>query len=229
MKHFKDDIIQLQARASIGTPNRDDLMPDFGLERKQVQRQEVTMDYRQIPESDGTGAENPLTDAAVDNIIHEVGLRLDNLDVDAEPDLAVTKVVIEKTLPQLTEVTRATTDEYELPFVSDPAESDASVDNDAQSVTRMKNRGKGLYDELGFEIRNLNLHAVEETRMKYGEQGNAKIMGWGGHTDVRPNSDIKLTQVIHDEVCPDEFAGMKWYRITEEDTIELAMIGGGGA
>jgi hypothetical protein len=226
MRHFTDDILELQAKASVGTPNRDDLIPDLGLERKQIQRQEVTLNYRRIPSTDGPGAENPLTDAAVDNIIHELGRKLNDFDTDAEPDLAVRKLIVDATLPELTEVTRANTDEYELMFVSDPAETVAEIDDDPESQTRLKNRGKGLYDELGFKIRNLNLHSVVETRMKYAEQGNPKIMGWGGHEDIRPNSDKKLAQVVTSQVCIDEFADMKWYDVTSEDTIELAMMGG---
>jgi hypothetical protein len=222
MRHFTDDIVEIEAQAGVGTPNRDELIPELGLERKQIQRQEVTLDYHRVPAS---GPENPLTDAAVDNIIHQLGRKLNDFDTDAEPDLAVSKLVVDATLPELTEVTRSTTDEYELTFISDPAETVPGVPRDPKGLTRLKNRGKGLYDDLGFNIRNLNLHAVEETRIKYGEQGNAKIMGWGGHDDVRPNSDNKLAQVIADQVCPEEFAKMKWYDVISDDTIELAMMG----
>lgn len=226
MRHFTDDILELEATASTGTANRDDLISEIGLERKQSQRQEVTLNYRRIPSGDGSAAENPLTDSVIDNIEHQLSRKLDDFDTDAKPDLAVQRVVVDMQLPELTEVTRATTDEYELTFVSDPVERDPSTDEGPEWVTRRKNRGKGLYDELGFNLRNLNLHAVEETRIKYGEQGNPKIMGWGGLEDVRPNSDTKLSQVVRDQVVPDEFGFTKWYEITSEDTIELTAMTG---
>jgi hypothetical protein len=228
MRHFTDDILELEATASTGTANRDDLIPEIGLDRTQSQRQEVTLNYRRIPCADGPGAQNPLTDDAIDNIEHQLRRKLDDFNTDVEPDLAVQRVVVDAELPELAEVTRATTNEYELTFVSDPVEADPSTDEGPEWVTRQRNRGKGLYDELGFNLRNLNLHAVEETRIKYAEQGNPRIMGWGGPKDIRPNSDNKLTEVIVDEVVPSEFAFIKWYRVTSEDTLELTGMTGGG-
>jgi hypothetical protein len=228
MRHFTDDIIELEATASTGTANRDDLIPEIGMDRTQSQRQEVTLNYRRIPSTDGSGAENPLTDDMIDNIEHQLRRKLDDINMSVEPDLAVQKVVVDAELPGLTDVTRATTDEYELTFVSDSVESDPSTDEGPEWITRQMNRGKGLYDELGFNLRNLNLHAVEETRIKYAEQGNPRIMGWGGPRDVRPNSDVRLSQVVMEEVVPSEFGFTKWYRVTSEDTLDLTAITGGG-
>lgn len=216
MRAFTDSIVEIEAEASIDNWNKDELRRDYGLMRQQLTRQQITLDYHEIRNNDGE-PENPLTSEQVDDILQELNRRLDKFDRESAADMAVSKMVLRVNMPELTEVTRSTTDEYELTFVSDPA-------GEAQERTESRNYGKGLYDELGFQYRNLNLHSVVETRAKYTEQADGKLMGWGGPGDVRPRCDTKLAQAIFSEVLPEDYQALKWYRIGEANRVVLASV-----
>jgi hypothetical protein len=226
LETFTTDIIEIKARGSHETANGDSLIRELGLDRTQTQRHEVTLDYRQIrerEEGEGIVVQNPLTEAAVDNLIHELRLRL-RPDANVEPDLTVDKLVLDATLPSLQDSTRAMSSDFELTFASDPAHETPGDTRGARSLTREKNRNRGLYSELSWNIRNLNLRRVEETTAKYSGQGNGRIMSWAGPGDVRPNSPKEVAATIKDEVCPDYYGAMKRFGVSDEDDTELQDI-----
>jgi len=169
-------------------------------------------------------AQNPLDEDAISDILDEVDRRLTDDEIDADPDLAVTKMVIEVECPELTDVlARSHTDKYTLTFKSDPI-----TDSEVRSKTEDLNRGKSLYHDLKFKKRNLNLRLVEETRAKYTEQGNSVMMSWGGPDDIRPDTDPRLARIIRDEILPDEFTDqLKHMVVTEEDKLETTGLGNG--
>jgi hypothetical protein len=221
LQTFTTDIVEIKAESAIDETNPDSLMPEYGLRRKQTHRQSVTLAYKAITDNTTGEVENPMTEAAVDDIVREIGIRLDDMTVDAQPDLAVRKLVVEATLPELERQTRALSDEFELTFISDRAE-DRGETNDPAAKTRMKNRDRRLYSDLSFDVQNLNLRSVVETRAKYTEQANGKIMGWGGPNDDRPDTDPAVTPAVR-SVIPDEYEWVKEYGITESN--ELVLIG----
>lgn len=216
MRAFDDNIIEIEAEASIDNWNRDELRRDYGLTWGQLTRQKVEIDYHEIRNNDGE-PENPLTPGQVDDILQELRRRLTGFDQDFAPDMAVSKLQLRVEVPEITEVTRSQSDEYELTFISDPA-------GDARDQTENRNYDKGLYTEMGFQYRNLNLRSVVETRAKYSEQSDGKLMGWGGPDDVRPRCSTKLAQAVNDHVLPDEYGALKWYRIGESNTTELDRV-----
>jgi hypothetical protein len=226
LETFTTDIVKIKARGSHETRNGDSLMREFGLDWTQTQRHEVTLDYRQIREREegkGIVVQNPLTEAAVDNLIHELRLRL-RPDADVEPDLTVDKLVLDATLPSLQDSTRAMSSGFELTFVSDPAHSTPGDTRGARSLTREKNRDRGLYSELSWNIRNLNLRCVEETKVAYPEQGDGRIMSWQGPGDTRINSPKEVASTIKEKVCPDDYAAMKRFGVSDENDTELQDI-----
>jgi hypothetical protein len=221
LEAFTTDIIEIRAESCIDETNGESLMREYGLQRKQTHRQSVKLDYTAITDNTTGEVQNPLTEAAVDNIVHEIGLRLDDMTVDAQPDLAVWKLVLNVRLPELERKTRALSDEFELTFVSDPAE-DRGETRDPAALTRMKNRDRRLYSDLSFNVQNLNLRSVVETTAEYTEQGNSKIMGWGGPDDNRPNTAPGVADSVYN-IIPEEYAWVKDYSITE--TNELVLTG----
>lgn len=215
LAHFGDQIIELEAEVSIDNWNRTEALRDFGLTRKQLQRQKMTIDYHEIRDDDGV-AENPLTEDAIEDIKEKLGYYINDFEKDTEPDMAVSKLEVIVESDQIESVSRATSNEFELTFVSDPA-------GGARDLTEDLNYDKGLYDEFGFEYRNLNLRSVVETRAKYAEQSDGKLMGWGGPTDVRPRCTKQVAQAVYD-LLPTEFRAIKWYTVGEDDVIDLQSV-----
>jgi len=224
LQHFGEDIVEIKAQSATDDTNPDSLMPEYGLNRRQLQRHTVRLDYKRITDTNGE-VENPLTESVIDEMIRRIGIQLDDLTVDAQPDLAVNKLVVNQTLPDLEKNTRALSDEFELTFISDPAE-DRGEENDPAAKTRMKNRDRRLYTDLKFDVQNLNLRSVVETRAKYTEQANGKLMGWGGPQDERPDTDPSITPAVRG-VIPDQYEWVKEFGVTESD--ELVLIGSRGA
>jgi len=215
LEFFGDDIIEIEAEASLDNWNSDELLRDYGLARRQLTRQKLSLDYHQIRSEDGP--ENPLTQSAIDDVLLKLNQHLDDFDSDATPDLAVSKLQVRVTSPEIQSATRAVSDEFELTFISDPA-------GDAQDLTEQKNLGKGLYHDFGFEYRNLNLRSVVETRAKYAEQSDGKLMGWGGPDDVRPRCSTELAQAVYGQVLPEDYRALKWYTVGEDNVTELQSI-----
>jgi hypothetical protein len=226
MQTFTTDIVKLKARGSNETRNPDALIREYGLDREQKQSHKVTLNYRQLREhvpGEGIVIQNPLTEAAVDDITEEIRNRL-QYDADVKADLTVSKLVVDATLPELEAETRAMSSEFELTFVSDTAQPAPGDDRGARSLTRQKNRDRGLYSELSWNINNLNLHRVEETQAKYPNQGDGLIMSWQGPGDTRPRSTEPIATIVNNEVCPDEYSATKWFGVAESDETELRMI-----
>jgi len=231
METFTTDIIEIKAKASSETTNPDSVLREFGFHRKQTQSLSLMLDYQQIREYEperGVVVQNPLTEAAIDEITHELSLELGGRDMNVEPDLAVSKLVVNITSEALEAETRARSDEFELTFVSDPAQPVQGDDMGSRSLTRRCNNDRGLYTELGFDIRNLNLRRVEETQAKYADQGDPLIMSWQGPGDTRPRSDRAIASIIVDEVCPDDYAATKWFGVSDADDTELVGIRANG-
>lgn len=218
---FGESIVEIEAEASIDTWNRRELMRDHGLMHEQLNRDKLTLNYHKITDADGM-PENPLTETQIDMVMAQVDRHLDGeLAGNVDPDMAVSKLELRVTSDEIMHATRATTNEFELVFVSDPA-------GEARDVTQEKNYHKGLYDEMGFDYRNLNLRSVYETRAKYAQQSDGKLMGWGGPSDTRPRCDESLAQAVNDVVLPDEYGALKWYIVTEDNVTKLQSVDAGG-
>ncbi|WP_436903596.1 hypothetical protein [Halovenus halobia] len=212
---FGEDIIRLQASGSIETTNGTllDNLREYGVSWEQQDQQRVSIDYEQLPGADGPT--NPLTVEAQTELLEEVEARLASQDTTAEPDLAVTQFTVRITDERLQAVTPAQTPEFDLRFVSDPAEPPI------REVTKRYNADRNLYAELGFEVRNLNLRSVIETETKFHEQADGKYLSWAGPDDIRPRSPERLAVRINDHVLPDAYGVLKPYVVTDDQVLEL--------
>lgn len=219
LQHFGENIIELQAHAAADTDNVDELNRDYGLLRRQKQREKVELNYQRQANVEGEPY-NPLTPDARTEILNQTRRLLNPTDSTVLADLAVTKLVIRTEVPAIRNATRAQSDEFEFTFVSDRVLSDA-----AKEATQQANLEKALFTELGFEYRNLNLRSVIETRAKYTEQStNGKVMGWGGPDDTRGRCSHDISQAVKQHVLPAEYAKIKWFEVTEDHTLETRKI-----
>jgi len=214
---FGEDIIQLHAHGSIETVN-DTLLDDlreYNLVWEQSDRQRIVIDYEQLSGGDKDSPINLLDDEAQRKILSEVESRLGPTNSGTDQDLAVTSFTVRISNERIKSVTPAQTPEFDLTFSSDP------VDEDIREVTQNLNASRGLYDDLGFKIRNLNLRKVVETATKYHQQVDGKYMSWGGPNDIRGRSPERLAVRINHDVLPDDYGFLKKYRETEDSTLEL--------
>lgn len=215
---FGDKIIQLRAQGSIESTNNTLLenLRDYGLSWQQSDTQRLVLDYEQLPGKEPKSPVNPLAKDAREDLLAEVEARLGPSTAGVDSDLAVTSLTIRVTDDRLEAVTPANTDEFDICLVSDPAEQAI------RDVTRRRNVGRGLYDELGFEVRNLNVRSVIETAAKHHQQSDGKYLSWGGPGDIRPRSPERLAVRINDHILPDDNGVLKPYTVTADDTLELA-------
>jgi hypothetical protein len=197
------------------------MLSDYSLHRERLSRTKMVIDYHEVI-SDGE-PHNPLTGDVVADILQNVHHEIGEYEQDGVPDLAVSELTVRVNSPELEAATRALSDEFELEFVSDAAEKGMI------EPTERLNFQKGLYNDLGFEYRNLNLRAVYETRAKYGEQTDAKLMGWGGPDDVRPRCSRELAQAVLQSVLPDDYGTLKFYQVTDDNVLEFTRAEDGGA
>ncbi|WP_336326804.1 hypothetical protein [Halovenus sp. HT40] len=212
---FGQKIIRLKASGSIETTNGrllDDLR-NYDVSWEQQDHQRVRIDYEQLPGADGPA--NPLTDDAQARLLEEVETRLGPRERSVEPDLAVTQCTLRITDERLQAVTPAQSPEFDLRFVSDPAEPPV------REVTKRHNADRGLYTELGFDVRNLNLRSVIETETKFHEQANGKYLSWAGPEDIRPRSPERLAVRVNEHVLPDAYGVLKPYVVTDDRVLEL--------
>lgn len=214
---FGKDIIQLHAYGSVEAVNDVvmDELREYGVVWEQRDQQVMTIDYRRLPGDDRDSPVNPLTEDAREQLLEEVETRLGPTSTDVEQDLAVQSVTIRVESEQLAAATPAQYPEFDLQFVSDP------VKPDLHEVTKELNRDKGLYRELGFKVRNLNLHEAVETATKFHQQEDGRYIAWNGPGQFRPNTNDLLAVRIHDEVLPEDFGFLKQYRVAENNTLEL--------
>lgn len=223
LDYFGDAIIEIEAQASMDTENIDELLRDYGLIWRQLQRQTVEFDYTQQRDLDGN-PHNPLTEEAIEEVLTELRRRLNDPDAAVAPDMAVSRLVVRMEVPRLREVTRAQSDEFELTFSSDPVMGEAA--REATAAANVENR---LYRDLGFEYRNLNLRKVVETRVKYTQQGQAELMGWGGPGDTAGWCELPLARAVQETVLPEPYARLKFFHVDDANAVELAALETGNA
>ena len=212
---FGSDLIQLRASGSIETTNGTllDELRDYGVSWEQQDQQRVSVDYEQRPGADGPV--NPLNADAQTRLLEEITALLAPQDTSVEPDLAVTQCTIRVTDERLEAVTPAQSPEFDLRFVSDPAEPPI------REVTKRYNADRDLYGGLGFEVRNLNLQSVIETETKFHEQADGKYLSWAGPDDIRPRSPERLAVRVNEHVLPDAYGVLKPYVVTDDRVLEL--------
>jgi len=215
---FGDQIIQLRAQGSVTTTNQTvvDELAAYGLIREQKTNHRLTIDYTQLHERDGSGVSNPLDEASRRALSEQINAILDIESNTVEPDLAVKSMTIRVTEDRLKEITPAQSSEFDLRFVADPAEEKL------RETTRRLNSDRGLYTELGFNLKNLNLRSVIETKTKYTQQSDGQYMSWRGPEDIRPRSPERLAVRINNHVLPDPYAMLKPYARADDTILELA-------
>lgn len=215
LEGFDAELIQLRAHGSVETTNGTllDGLREYGVSWEQRDTQQLTVEYEQLPGADGPA--NPLDAAAKEQLLAAVETRLDGPEVRVEPDLAVTHCTVRVTDERLQAVTPAQTAEFDLRFVSDAAEAPI------RDVTKQYNADRGLYSELGFQVRNLNLRSVIETAAKYHEQGDGKYLSWAGPGDIRPRAPERLAIRINDHILPAEYGVLKPYVVTDDQVLSL--------
>ncbi len=215
LEAFGEDIIQLSAQGSVETTNRTNLdnLLQYGVTREQRTNHRINLNYEALPGKDGLA--NPLTPDIQEAIFDKLDAILSQESLTVKPDLAVTSLTIRITDERLEEVTPATTPEFDLRFVADPAE-DA-----VREQTKWLNVERGLYGELGFNITNLNLRSVTETAAKHHQQSDGRYMRWGGPRDVRPRSPDRLAIRINKHVLPDAYGMLKPYLVINDHALEL--------
>lgn len=212
---FGENIVSITANGSVETTNGTiaEELRKFGVTREQRTHHGLEVDFQQITK-DGNPS-NPLTSEARDQIIDEIDAVLDSEKVSVEPDLTVRSMTVRVTDERLEEVTPAQTPEFDLTFSADPAEPPI------RERTRRKNADRGLYNELGFNITNLNLRSVVETATKYQEQMDGQYLSWGGPEDIRPKTPAQLAIRINQHILPDEYGTIKPYEVTDDQVLEI--------
>jgi hypothetical protein len=213
---FGADIIQLRARGSLETTNAtalDDLR-EYAVSWHQQDQQKITIDYEQLYQS-GEPA-NLLTERARTQILDEVDARLAPHETSVDPDLAVTEMTVRITDDRLQQITPARSSEFDLTFVSDDAE------DSVREPTKRRNADRSLYSELGFKIRNLNLHSVVETETKFHNQSDGEYLRWRGPEDTRPRTPKRLAVRINEHVLPDAYGVLKPYIVADDEVLELS-------
>jgi hypothetical protein len=212
---FGENIVSITANGSVETTNGTiaEELRKFGVTREQRTHHGLELDYQQIT-NDGKPS-NPLTSDAREQIIDEIEAVLDSEKVSVEPDLTVRSMTVRVTDERLEEVTPAQTPEFDLAFFADPAEPPV------RERTRRKNADRGLYNELGFNITNLNLWSVVETATKYQEQTDGQYLSWGGPEDIRPKTPAQLAIRINQHILPDEYGMIKPYEVTDDQVLEI--------
>ena len=215
-EEFGDDIILVSAHGSVTTPPTQALVEGFDnydFTRKQETLHRLELNYRQ---EEDINPVNPLDDQTQQGLLDEVSATLTSDDRSVEPDLAVTDLMIRVQSDELEEITGAQSNEFDIRFRADPAEEAI------RDQTRFVNRGKGLYDELGFNLMNLNLRSVVETEIKYSGQADSQLFYWGGpQGDVPPRITKQFAIRINEHILPDDVGTLKRYEAVDEQTLEL--------
>jgi len=213
---FGADIIQLRAHGSLEATNATllDELREYAVSWHQQDQQKITIDYEQLYQS-GEPA-NPLTESARTQLLEEIDARLTPHETRVDADLAVTDLTVRITDDRLQEITPAQSPEFDLRFVSDPAEEPI------KEPTKRRNADRSLYTELGFKVRNLNLRSVVETETKFHNQSDGRYLSWGGPTDIRPRAPKRLAVRINEHILPDAYGVLKPYIVTDDRVLELS-------
>ena len=217
LKTFGGDIYQLTAHGSTTTTNRTTVeeLRDYGVGIERRTSHAVSIDYERLTDNSGEPI-NPITEDVVSRVSDALDTHLDTEDISVAPDLAVTSVTLRVDDERLAEVTPAQTTEFDLQFVADPAEEAL------QEQTELANRGRGLYDELGFNRTHLNLHSVVETATKYTTQSDGCYFHWHGPEDLRPRAPDLLATRVNTHILPDEYGILKPYHVVDDQILEIA-------
>lgn len=217
LSEFGEQIIQLSAKGSVETTNSSfiDTLREYGLSWENTDKQRLNLDYEQLPGADPGEPVNPISADARENLLSEVAARLGPTEAGIKPDLAVSSVTIRVSEQDLQAVSPAHTSEFDIRLSSDPAEPGI------REPTKRRNVERGLYEQLGFTIRNLNVRSVTETAAKHHEQSDGRYLSWGGPGDTRPRSPTRLAVRINDLILPDEYGVLKPYIVSEDDTLTL--------
>lgn len=213
---FGSNIIQLTAHGSVETSNSTpvEALRRYNVSREQRTHHRLSIDYEQIYRDDEPL--NPLTDEACEQLFAEVDAVLDSESITVEPDMAVTSVTIRIQEERLMDVTPAQTAEFDLRFVADAAEPAV------REPTKRLNAERGLYQELGFNVTNLNLRSVVETQTKYTNQSDGRYLSWQGPNDIRPRSPTKLAIRLNEHVLPDDVGLLKPYTVIDDSVLEVS-------
>jgi len=217
VKEFGDSIISLTASGSTTTPNRSriDELRQYGIIQEQETNHRIEIDYTAL--STGTDGEvnNPLDSDARATIDEYLTTTLDRDKINVQPDLSVNQVTIRVTCEPLQEITAAQSPEFDLCFVADQAE-DA-----VREETQRLNRDRGLYSELGFNVKNLNIRSVVETATEFSEQSNWQCLSWEGPDDIQPRTDKRLSVRINEHILPDEYGMLKPYSVENDQILDV--------
>lgn len=216
LESFGSNIIELKAHGSTTTPNQfeNKELRKYGAIREEETNIRLDIGYSQLQTGDGKPT-NPLDSDAREMLYEHMEAILGDNSLSVEPDLSVTSFTVQVEDETLQEVTPAQTSEFNLRFVADPSESSI------RDQTRRINQDRGLYDELGFKIHDLNLRSVVETAVKYGEQGDGRYLSWQGPDDIRPRAPQKLATRINDRILPDEYSFLKPYKVADDSVLQI--------
>lgn len=214
---YGDSIISLTANGSVTTANQSliDELREYGVTQEQETNHRIELDYSVLSTGDDSEASNPLDSNARKEIDEYLTTTLDTDDINVEPDLSVTQVTIRVTCEPLQEITSAQTSEFDCCFIADQAE-DAVRDE-----TQRLNSDRGLYTELGFNVNNLNLRSVVETKPMLSEQSDWKCLSWGGPQDTKPRTDERLAVRINEHILPDKYGTLKPYKVEDDQILDV--------
>lgn len=215
VEHFGTDIQSIHAEGSVETTNGGSIdgLRMYNVNREHRSSQRVRIDYERLSGRDGP--KNALTPDAQERIFEELDAILGADHLTSKPDLAVSEVTIRAKDERLQEITPAQSPEFDLQFVADQAE------DPVREVTKRLNAERGLHDEQGFQIRNLNLRSIEETATKFHRQTDGRYMSWQGPEDVRPRSPKRLAIRVNKHILPERYGTLKQYGVTDEHILEL--------
>lgn len=217
LSQFGESIIGLRAHGGPIYEDRDqvDDLRDYGVTHKQTTHHELEIDYTRLTE-DGDPF-NPLDAGARKKICEEMDTRLTHSERKVDSDIPVKRleIRIESNAIQ-NAVDGCRSDIFDLTFQADAAE------DPIRKRTREKNRGRGLYDELGWNINNLNLRVLEETEAKLTEQSDPTIIKWQGPEDTYPRTDTDAAKAVYEDVLPGDYSELKFYYVGEDEVLELA-------
>jgi hypothetical protein len=217
LEHYGGQIVRIQANGSVTTTNQTlvDELREYGVVREQETNHRLQIDYTQLGGDEDGEPDNPLNDEAMEAICEEL-TTLNTDEISVEPDLSVTSMTVRVTDDRLAEVTPAQTSEFDLQFVADPAEEAV------REATRRRNSERGLYTDLGFNVKNLNLRSVVETATLYTEQSDGRYMSWQGPEDIRPKLSEQLVIRINQHILPEEYGTLKPYQVTDDQVLDIA-------
>lgn len=213
---FGPQIRSLNAHGSIETTNSRllDEYREYGLRQQQDTNHRIAIRYERIPGRNGDPT-NPLSGDITEDLFDEIEAHLQTDNLSVKPDLTVTSFTVRVTEPRLKEVVPAQTPEFDLTFRAD------STEDAVRDLTKQRNADRGLYADLGFEIRNLNLRSVEEVAARHHKQFDGRFLSWQGPNDISPKIPERLAARINTEVLPDDDGILKPYVVVDDHMLTI--------